>query len=98
MTLSLKQLAERIGAKIIGDGSAHVARCAAIEHAEPDEVTFLANKKYLQFLETTNAAAVVIDARMPCPDHVVRLVADDPYFAFRNAKVELHGFRRHPEP
>ena len=96
MGMTLVQLAQRIGAKVVGDGSAQVNGCAAIESAGPDELTFLANSKYVDFLQTTRAAAVIIDPKTPCPDRMVRLVADDPYFAFRNAMIELHGFRSHP--
>lgn len=98
MTMTLQQLAQRIGASVVGDGSTQVNGCAAIEHAGPDDVTFLANSKYIEYLQTTRAAAVVIDAQTDCPVHLTRLVADDPYFAFRNAMIELHGFRLHPAP
>ena len=96
--MTLQQLAQRIGAQVIGDGSITVARCAAIENAQPNELTFLANSKYAQYLQSTRAAAVIVDPKTSCPDGVTRLVADDPYFAFRNAIVELHGHRAHPEP
>ena len=92
------QLAQRIGATLAGDGSVEVRGCAPVDRAGPDEVTFLANDKYARYLETTRAAAVIVDSRTACPTRLTRLIADDPYFAFRNAMVVLHGFRRHPEP
>jgi UDP-3-O-[3-hydroxymyristoyl] glucosamine N-acyltransferase len=98
MTISLQQLAHRIGAEVIGDGSVAITGCAAIELAKPHELTFLANSKYAQYLQSTKAAAVVIDRNTPCPDRLPRLIADDPYFTFRNAMIELHGFRKHPKP
>lgn len=98
MPMTLQQLAPRIGAQVVGDGSISVSRCAAIETAQPNELTFLANSKYAQYLQSTRAAAVIVDSKTSCPDGVTRLVADDPYFAFRNAIVELHGYRNHPEP
>jgi len=81
-----------------GDGTKVVHGCEAIDHAGPEHVTFLANAKYVQFLETTKAAAVLIDDKTPCPAGLTRLICADPYFAFRNAMIELHGFRRHPVP
>jgi UDP-3-O-[3-hydroxymyristoyl] glucosamine N-acyltransferase len=100
MTLTADQLALRIGAQVQGDGSRAIERCAPIEAAGEGDVTFLANRKYAPNLETTKASAVVIDARTApqCPEHLTRLVADDPYFAFRNAMIALHGFRAHPPP
>jgi UDP-3-O-[3-hydroxymyristoyl] glucosamine N-acyltransferase len=98
MALTLSQLAQRLGATVIGNGDAAVTGCAPIDRASPTDITFLANKKYLRFLQTTEAAGVIIDADTPCPEHITRLVCDDPYLAFRNALVELYGFRTHPRP
>ncbi len=96
--MSLDELANRVGARLEGDGSVQVTGCAPIEHAGPDEVTFVSNAKYARFLSTTGAAAVIIDTKTPHPLRAACLVSDDPYFAFRNAAVALHGFRVHPEP
>jgi len=98
MAFTLQQLADRIGARIEGDGSVKVTGCAPIDTATSDQITFLANAKYLRNLETTQAAAVLIDTKTTCPGHLNRLVCDDPYFAFRNLMIEMHGFRRHPLP
>lgn len=96
--MTLKELAERIEAEVIGDSSVTVCGCAPIDRAESNELAFVVNRKYHQYLETTDAAAVLVSADTECPDHLTRLVADDPYFAFRNAMVALHGYRQHPEP
>ena len=98
MALTVGQLAHRLGATVIGNGDAPVTGCAPIDKASPTEITFLANKKYLRFLQTTQAAGVLVDADTPCPDRITRLVCDDPYFAFRNALIDLYGFRTHPRP
>jgi UDP-3-O-[3-hydroxymyristoyl] glucosamine N-acyltransferase len=98
MSITLEQLARQINAQLVGDGSRLVSGCAAIDHAGPDEVAFVANSKYLEFLRTTRAAAVVMDGKAECPNGLTRLIADDPYFAFRNAVIALHGFRQHPAP
>ncbi|MCI0433718.1 MAG: UDP-3-O-(3-hydroxymyristoyl)glucosamine N-acyltransferase, partial [Gemmatimonadetes bacterium] len=98
MPMPLHILAERIGAQVVGDDRTEVIGCAPIDQARPDEVTFLANAKYHRYLATTKAAAVIVDARVECPPGLTRLVAADPYFAFRNAMIALHGFREHPRP
>jgi UDP-3-O-[3-hydroxymyristoyl] glucosamine N-acyltransferase len=97
MTLTLAQLAEKIGATLHGEGERPVRGCAPIENAGPDEITFLVNPRYARYLESTKAAAVIVDRKTACPGSVTRLVADNPYFAFRNALIELHGFRQHPK-
>ncbi len=98
MAMTLQQLAERIDATVRGDGEHTVTRCAGIDEAGSDEVSFLANIKYLKSLKTTDAGAVIVSAAdaESAPEQVNLLIAKDPYFAFREALVELHGFREHP--
>ena len=100
--MTLNELAEQIGAEVDGDGSVRVTGCNSIEKAGPDEVAFVSNIKYAKFLDSTNAAAVLIGPavaeKVGRNASLTRLVADDPYFAFRNALLLLHGPRQHPEP
>lgn len=98
MAMTLAELAERIGAELVGEGAITVRAVAPIDRAGPDEVTFLANQRYAEYLSTTRAAAVIMARGAECPPALLRLVADDPYFAFREALVALHGFRVHPPP
>lgn len=98
MSMTLAELASRIGAEVVGDGGIRVCAVAPIDRAGAEHVTFLANARYASHLATTNAAAVIVGRSTECPERLVRLVADDPYFAFREALVALSGFRRHPAP
>ncbi len=98
MALTIAQLAAKIGASVQGDDSIVIHACAPVETAGVGELTFLANSRYLPELEATKASAVVIDAKSSCPARLTRLICEDPYFAFRNAMIELHGFREHPRP
>ncbi|MBG83867.1 MAG: UDP-3-O-(3-hydroxymyristoyl)glucosamine N-acyltransferase [Phycisphaerae bacterium] len=93
----LSELAQQVDAVLDGDGVIEISACAGIREAGPHEVTFLANAKYQSHLSATKAAAVFIRESDPCPEGVNRLICDDPYFAFRNATVILHGHRVHPE-
>lgn len=95
---TLDELAKKIGATIRGDGARVVNGCAALDKATSDQVSFLANNKYASMLADTKAGAVVLgeaDVKQ-APETLTVLVAKDPYFAFRQAVVELHGFRKHP--
>lgn len=99
MELTAAQLAERIGAEVRGDGSVVVERCAGLEEAGPRDVSFLANPRYARLLTQTRAGAVIASAQdVAGVAGRTFLLAGDPYFAFRQAVVQLHGFRRHPEP
>ncbi len=98
MTMTLQQLADTLGATLVGDADQSVRACASLEEAGPDEITFLANRKYSRHLNATKAAAVIVDPQTPCPEHLNRPTCEDPYLPFRNAAVALHGFRPHPKP
>src|SRR4051812_28014667 len=58
--LTLKELAERIGAEPVGDAGLVLQSANTLEEAQPGQVSFLANPKYLKQLETTRASAVVV--------------------------------------
>ena len=98
MAIRLDELAQKIGATLHGDGSAQVSSCAPIERAQVGQVSFLANRKYAAHLATTNATAVIVASGATVKAGVAILEAVDPYFAFRQAMVALHGFRKHPAP
>jgi UDP-3-O-[3-hydroxymyristoyl] glucosamine N-acyltransferase len=81
--VKLRELAERLGCELHGDGGVEIRGVAGIEQAGPGDLTFLANPKYAAHLARTKAAAVVLapghDAALP------RLVATNPYLAFARA-------------
>lgn len=100
MTLTLEQLAAKIGATLKGDGDVNVTGCAALDKADGSQVSFLANPKYASMLADTKAAAVVLGEKdaASAPANLNLLVAKDAYYAFSQAVVHLHGFRQHPKP
>jgi UDP-3-O-[3-hydroxymyristoyl] glucosamine N-acyltransferase len=63
--LKLQDIAERLGCRLEGDGTTDIRRVAGIEHAQPGDLTFLANAKYHPHLATTAASAVIVDERTP---------------------------------
>ncbi len=101
--LPLGELAAAIGAELAAgaDGSVIIHSAAALEDAGPGQVSFLSNPKYAGQLETTRASAVVLASSARKPDisgnpGPALLKARDPYYAFMQAVVKLHGYRRHP--
>lgn len=98
MGMTVGELADRIGATVAGraDRDAAVDRCTSLEAAAPGAVTFLVNRKYAAQLSDTQATAVIVGEGVDAPEKTL-LVAEDPYYAFRNAVVALHGFREHPQ-
>jgi UDP-3-O-[3-hydroxymyristoyl] glucosamine N-acyltransferase len=94
--MTLKELAAAIGAEVVGGDPEHVIdSVATLEDAREGQVSFLSNARYTRLLETTKASAVIV-ARNVRSERVALLRTQDPYYAFRQAMVKLHGFRRHP--
>lgn len=85
----LSDLADRIGARVVGDGDVVVSSIAPIEEAGPGQVTFLANPKYLRFAKDSRASAII--AREPVPgSRAAFLLSDNPYLAFACAIGAFH--------
>ena len=87
--MKLRDIADRLQCRLEGDGDVDIVRVAAVHKAEPGDLTFVANVRYLPQLATTRASAVILGRdkasapppRVPCA--VLR--ADDPYSAFARA-------------
>lgn len=60
MALTLEQIAQRFGGEIVGDATLKVAGLAPLDQAQPHQLAFLANPKYLSQVESTRAGAVLI--------------------------------------
>jgi UDP-3-O-[3-hydroxymyristoyl] glucosamine N-acyltransferase len=96
VSITLKELAGAIGAEIVGGDPAQVISAVnTLEDAQSGQVSFLSNARYVRLLETTRASAVIV-ARAVRSQRVPLLRTADPYYAFSQAVVKLHGYRRHP--
>lgn len=82
--MKLRELAARLDCRLDGDGDIDIVRVAGIQHAEPGDVTFLANPKYERLLPDTRASAVILREEGPAAPCAV-LRARDPYLAFARA-------------
>src|SRR5437016_5473373 len=80
----LKDIAERLGCRLEGDGRLDIQRLASLEQAVDGDLTFFANPKYGAALRKTRASAVILSDEAP-PAACAMLRAKDPYLAFVNA-------------
>ncbi len=90
---TIGELAEHVGGKMVGNPSAEINAASTLESAGKGEITFLSNPKYTNKLKTTEASAVVVSEEMESSASLI--VVEDPYFAFREIVVLLHGHRKH---
>ena len=83
--MTVKEIADKINGEVTGNGEQHISFPAKIEEAQNSNITFLANEKYLPFLETTKAGAVVISKDLYKKNKQLKLnwiIVDDAYSAF----------------
>jgi UDP-3-O-[3-hydroxymyristoyl] glucosamine N-acyltransferase len=59
MRKTLREIAQFINGEVIGDDTVIITGVSGIKEAQPGDITFLANPKYLSLLETTFASAVI---------------------------------------
>jgi UDP-3-O-[3-hydroxymyristoyl] glucosamine N-acyltransferase len=82
--VKLRELAERLGCRLEGDGDVEVVRVAGIQDAKSGDLTFVANSKYESALGTTHASAVLLrEGPLTAPCAILR--TPDPYLAFARA-------------
>jgi UDP-3-O-[3-hydroxymyristoyl] glucosamine N-acyltransferase len=98
MALQLAAIVQALGGELHGDGALSIEGLAPLDSASPDDLSFLANPRYRQQLETTRAGCVIVapamreaaQARGAC------IVADDPYLYF--ARVTQLWKKAQPRP
>ena len=82
ISFTLKELSKIIDASITGDENIVISNIATIQEANTKSITFLSNKKYLKFLDTTQAAAVIINSNLETNTSLNLLKCSDPYLAY----------------
>jgi UDP-3-O-[3-hydroxymyristoyl] glucosamine N-acyltransferase len=82
--VKLRELADRLGCRLDGDGDIEIVRVAGIQDAQPGDLTFLANPKYEKTLASTRASAVMVRDDAPAAPCAM-LRTRDPYLAFARA-------------
>lgn len=59
MRKTLKEIARFLEGEVVGDENVVITGICGIKEAQPGDITFLANPKYVSLLETTQASAVI---------------------------------------
>lgn len=91
---TLGELAEYVGGRVCGDQNVKIKCASTLSRAGKGDISFLANRKYEKQLRTTKASAVIVGKETPTTS-VPLLIAEDPYYAFMQIMVLLHGHRKH---
>ncbi len=92
--MTVREIATWLQGEIVGEGAAQIEEAAKIEEAHQRSISFLANPKYERYLETTEAAAVLVskqvaNEKLPRRPHLAYIKVDDPYVAFLRVLKQL---------
>ncbi len=93
-TKTLNELARYVGGRVCGDPNVSIRSASTLGRAQEGDISFLANTKYEKQLRTTKASAVIVGKETSSAS-VPLLIAEDPYYAFMQIMVLLHGHRKH---
>lgn len=80
--LTLNQLAEMVRGEVVGDGNIVINGAAALDRAQPGQITFLTNPKYKPLLGQTRASAVIVDQKMNIESPLPTLRVENAYYGF----------------
>jgi UDP-3-O-[3-hydroxymyristoyl] glucosamine N-acyltransferase len=95
-TLTLAQIAARVGGRLCGDPGATISGVAGIAEASEGDLTFVADRLYKRHLASTRATAVLMADDLSRPDGVAAIVTPDPYRAYRQVLEVFAGPRWAP--
>lgn len=80
-------LAEKLNCRLVGDPDLIIKGISTLEDAAEDELTFVANPRYVKLVERSAAGAIIISPHLSSPSRMVRLETNEPYSAFQRAMI-----------
>ncbi|MFZ2900552.1 MAG: LpxD N-terminal domain-containing protein [Saprospiraceae bacterium] len=91
--IPVKELAHKLGAKLIGDETLYATGVNEIHKVEPGDVTFADVAKYFQRALDSEATIVILSDVTICPEGKAILVCDQPFQAYDSLVREFRPFR-----
>ncbi len=90
--VSVSEIAEKIGAEIIGDPDRMVLGLNEIHKVEFGDMTFVDKEKYYDASLNSAATFVIMNKRYPCPEGKTLLICDEPFQAYNSLVKEQRPF------
>ncbi len=91
----LDELAARVGAAVVGDGTRRIEGVRTVEEAEAGHLSFYHNRRYLGAAKASRAGALLVADASPFPGRDL-LVCRDPYAALGKILEIFHPGERPP--
>ena len=95
MKTTLKELAQLVNGKVIGDGKTLVTGVAGIKDAKDGDITYLSHLKYAVEIGKTRASALVL-AKQQEGCSIPVIIAENPLYAF--SRIVSHFYAKSPAP
>ncbi|RZO24833.1 MAG: UDP-3-O-(3-hydroxymyristoyl)glucosamine N-acyltransferase [SAR86 cluster bacterium] len=92
---SLKDLADKVNGKLVGDPEVVINAIATIQNASSGCISFVANSKYNKFISDSSASAIIVSPALSSELQTPGIIVDDPYAAY--AKISSL-FAKHRNP
>jgi UDP-3-O-[3-hydroxymyristoyl] glucosamine N-acyltransferase len=92
--MKLREIADRLGCRLVGESEIEIRGVAGMEHASAEHLTFLANPKYAPKVRHTKAGAILVSEVLSGLE-IACVVSENPYLDFARA---LALFYQPPRP
>lgn len=81
---TLADLAQRIGAELVGDPQHKISALATLQSATAADISFIANPAYRKYLAATQAGAVIVHPDLANEVSGNKLIVANPYLSYAN--------------
>jgi UDP-3-O-[3-hydroxymyristoyl] glucosamine N-acyltransferase len=81
-SLTLGEIARRLGGRVAGDPETRVRQVGSLEHAQAGDISFLSSARFKSRLAATRASAVILSEEFAGLTVLPRIVCDAPYVYF----------------
>ncbi len=80
--MTVAEIAKIVKGKVIGDETLEIKGISGIKEAQPGDLTFIANRKYLSLLQSTKASAVIVSPDICNSVSATLIQVENPSLAF----------------
>lgn len=91
--IPVQEIAQRIGADIIGSTTQKAFGINEIHKVEPGDITFSDVEKYFEKSLSSEASIIILNKMVPCPEGKTILVVDNPFEAYDSLVSAYRPFR-----
>ena len=93
MKLTVREIADKIHGRVIGDPSTVITGVSSLDHANASDIAFAADPSFLSRLDQTRAGAVIVPEAYEIPQpspHSCLVMTDNPRRAFFELVPQFH--------